>query len=113
MKAVYGFLSAALIMAALPVWAAGPGQAPHQAPMQQAPSKAAMAGQAPAVASSNARRTYSYEPAGTMDRRAYSYQPGGYTGGNYSYQRRYDPHAFMRTESVKSAAFKSVQQYGD
>jgi hypothetical protein len=73
-----------------------------------------MMGKSPSVAQqSTTRRAYSYEPATAAESRsAYSYAPASYAP-NYYGNRRYSPQAFMRTESVKSAAFKSVQQYGD
>jgi len=105
-------LALVLGVVALPVFAAGPAQGPVQGPMQQAPNKAAMQAPSPSVAmQSGARRAYSYEPgAAPMARQSYSYQPSAYS----AYPRRvYNPGVFTRTETVKSAAFKSVQQYGD
>jgi hypothetical protein len=92
-------------LATLPVLAAGPGQGPTQAPNK------AMMGQGPAVAQSNTRRAYSYEPADTAAGRTYT--PGYSYAPRYSAARRYSPQVFTRTERVKTAAFKSVQQYGD
>src|SRR3954465_4291303 len=112
MKLLRNLAFASIAAFVLPAFAGGPTQGPVQAPAQ-APSKAAMTGQAPAVAmQSNTRRAYSYEPttAPATDRRGYSYQPGTATG--YNSRRIYTPRDFSRTESIKSAAFKSVQQYG-
>jgi hypothetical protein len=104
-------LTFAFALATLPVLAAGPAQGPIQGPTQ-APNKAMM-GNAPAVAQSNTRRAYSYEPADTAAGRTYSYAPGYSYAPRYFAAPRYSPQAFMRTERVKTAAFKSVQQYGD
>jgi len=99
-------LTFAFALLTLPVLAAGPAQGPTQGPTQ-APNKAMM-GQAPSVAQRSAdRRAYSYEPAGMTEGRSYSYAPG------YTAAPRYSPQVFTRTERVKTAAFKSVQQYGD
>jgi hypothetical protein len=58
---------------------------------------------------SGTRRAYSYEPGAAVEARAYSYEPAV----SYPARRRLNPVIFSRTEAVKTAAFKSVQQYGD
>jgi hypothetical protein len=98
MKAFARMMSVALAAVAIPVFAAGPTQAPAQAP-----SKAAATGQAPTIAMQpGARRTYSYEP-GATGVRTYSYQPGFMA-------RRY---VRPGSEAGKNATYKTLQQYGD
>jgi hypothetical protein len=123
MKAVQSIAAMILALATIPAFAAGPAQGPVQGP-QQAPTKTGMVGGGAAVATQpGVRRAYSYDPAAPMTApavRSYSYQPAapvygtsGIVGGSYRNPRITNPLIFTRTESVKSAAFKSVQQYAD